>query len=119
MAPLGDQAADRARLNCSSLLGFGPEVNDSGGVIGALASVERTEGGGGGDADRGDGHDAGRNRQIWKGIDLFAASKAEDGAAEEEERDVGANLGGEGEAGWRDQGQSARGPGTELFLQSY
>ena len=29
LAPLGDQAADRARLNCSSLLGFGPAVNES------------------------------------------------------------------------------------------
>ena len=58
-----------------------------------------------------------RNWQIWKGIDLFAAGEAEDRAAEEEERDVGADLRGEGEAGWT---RKATGEGeAELALQSY
>jgi hypothetical protein len=71
------------------------------------------EGGSGGDADRGDGHDTGCNREIWEGIDGFAAAEAEDRAAEEEERDVGADLGGEGEAGWAGESE------VELCFQSY
>jgi hypothetical protein len=40
--------------------------------------VKGSEGSGSGDAKGGDGDDAGRNWQIWKGIDGFATGETED-----------------------------------------
>ena len=50
---------------------------------------------GGGDADVGESQDTFSGREIGEGMDVFAAAEAEDGSADEEEGDVGADLGGD------------------------
>jgi len=75
------------------------------------------EGGGGRDADFGEGEDAGRGGKVGERVDLFAAAETEDGAAEEEEGDVGADFGGEGEALDRAQGPGPRAQRPRLRVQ--
>ena len=61
-----------------------------------MEGVPIAEGAGGGDAEIGEGDDARGDGKVSGWFDLFAATGAEDSAADEKERDVGADLGGEG-----------------------
>ena len=58
------------------------------------------------DANVGQGDDAMEGIGVGEGVDLLAAAEAEDGAAEQEKRDVGADFGGYFEACWAGEGEA-------------
>lgn len=66
-----------------------------GGRIGSVAGVPVTKCLWRGNADVREGDDAGGGRQVGHRVDFFAAAEAQDGSADEEERYIGADLGGD------------------------